>query len=101
MKKTSFISVVFVVGVLTGIIAYASYVSVTQDTGTIVQEIPLVKDGTENAEDNGVACIQVITPARNPETGDIKEFPTPCDVPEGWEVIQNDIPDLNIETDLM
>ena len=39
-------------------------------------------------------CAQVITPARNPETGDIKEFPTPCDVPKGWEVIQNDIPGL-------
>lgn len=41
-------------------------------------------------------CAQVITPARNPETGDIREFPTPCDVPEGWEVIQNDIPDLEL-----
>lgn len=41
-------------------------------------------------------CIQVITPARNPDTGDIREFPTPCDVPEGWEVIQNDIPDLEL-----
>ncbi len=29
-------------------------------------------------------CIQVITPAKNPETGECKEFPTPCDVPEGW-----------------
>ncbi len=29
-------------------------------------------------------CIQVITPARSPE-GEIQEFPTPCDVPEGWE----------------
>lgn len=34
-------------------------------------------------------CIQVVTPARNPQTGEIREFPTPCDVPEGWEVIQN------------
>ncbi len=39
-------------------------------------------------------CVQVITPARNPQTGIIQEFPTPCDVPEGWEVIQNDIPTL-------
>ena len=29
-------------------------------------------------------CIQVITPARNPQTGEVKEFPTPCDVPDGW-----------------
>ncbi len=33
-------------------------------------------------------CIQVITPAQNQTTGEIKDFPTPCDVPEGW-VIQN------------
>ena len=32
-------------------------------------------------------CIQVITPAKNTQTGEIKEFPTPCDVPEGWEII--------------
>lgn len=33
------------------------------------------------------ACIQVITRARNPQTGEEKDFPTPCDVPEGWEKI--------------
>lgn len=31
-----------------------------------------------------VVCIQVITPARNPQTGEVIDFPTPCDVPEGW-----------------
>jgi len=39
-------------------------------------------------DDNGIFCIQVITPAKNPQTGEIKEFPTPCDVPKGWELIQ-------------
>lgn len=29
-------------------------------------------------------CIQVITPARNPQTGKMRDFSTPCDVPEGW-----------------
>ncbi|OGN17931.1 MAG: hypothetical protein A3C88_00950 [Candidatus Yanofskybacteria bacterium RIFCSPHIGHO2_02_FULL_50_12] len=29
-------------------------------------------------------CTQVITSARNPQTGETREFPTPCDVPEGW-----------------
>jgi hypothetical protein len=33
-------------------------------------------------------CAQVITPARDPNTGEIEEFPTPCDVPEGWELMQ-------------
>ena len=32
-----------------------------------------------------VPCIQVIAPARNPLTGECRNFPTPCDVPEGWE----------------
>lgn len=30
------------------------------------------------------ACIQVIAPARNPLTNECRNFPTPCDVPEGW-----------------
>lgn len=34
-------------------------------------------------------CIQVITPARNPYTGETKDFPTPCDVPDEWEVVSN------------
>lgn len=38
--------------------------------------------------ENGTACIQVITLARNPQTGEVKDFPTPCDVPMGWEVLQ-------------
>lgn len=44
--------------------------------------------------DEGAVCIQVITPARNIETGEIKEFPTPCDVPSGWEIVQNQVPTL-------
>jgi len=35
-------------------------------------------------------CAQVITPARNPQTGEIKEYPTPCDVPAGWEILSTD-----------
>lgn len=30
-------------------------------------------------------CAQMITPAKNPETGEVREFPTPCDVPQNWE----------------
>jgi len=32
-------------------------------------------------------CAQVITRARNPKTGETGDFPTPCDVPKGWEKI--------------
>lgn len=33
-------------------------------------------------------CIQMITYAEDPETGQCSEFPTPCDVPEGWKNCQ-------------
>lgn len=36
-----------------------------------------------------VACIQVITPAKNPQTGECKEFSTPCNVPSGWTVVES------------
>ncbi len=35
---------------------------------------------------NAQECIQVITHAYNPETGEERDFPTPCDVLEGWIV---------------
>ncbi len=54
------------------------------------------------SEDSGdTVCIQVITPARNTATGEIREFPTPCDVPSGWEVIQNDIPETDLELEVI
>ncbi|MGB9598591.1 MAG: hypothetical protein ACPLZH_01975, partial [Minisyncoccales bacterium] len=34
------------------------------------------------------ACIQVITPAQDPLTGECKNFPTPCDVPPGWKKVE-------------
>lgn len=42
--------------------------------------IPSTLLGTNEPE----VCIQVITPARNSQTGEVRNFPTPCDVPEGW-----------------
>ena len=35
----------------------------------------------------GTMCVQVITAAKNPKTGEIADFPTPCDVPLGWEIL--------------
>jgi hypothetical protein len=47
-------------------------------------------------------CIQVITPAYNPQNpSECKEFPTPCDVPPGWiktERCQVKTPTLQIPT---
>lgn len=37
----------------------------------------------------GPNCPQVITPAKNPTTGECQEFSTPCDVPEGWEKVDS------------
>ena len=34
-------------------------------------------------------CIQVIQPAFNQQTGECKQFPTPCDVPEGWAKVSS------------
>jgi len=34
-------------------------------------------------------CIQVITPARNPDNNICINFPTPCDVPSGWDKVEN------------
>ena len=45
--------------------------------------------------ENVSLCIQVITPARNPETGECKEYPTPCDVPNGWEKIEGSCKEYN------
>ncbi len=35
----------------------------------------------------GKSCIQVITTAKDPVSGIIKDFPTPCDVPAGWTIV--------------
>ena len=42
-----------------------------------------------NWQGAGLFCVQVITPARNPQTGETRDFPTPCDVPKGWEITQS------------
>ncbi|OGE74208.1 MAG: hypothetical protein A3I07_03090 [Candidatus Doudnabacteria bacterium RIFCSPLOWO2_02_FULL_42_9] len=44
----------------------------------------IAKSNSEETSNDGQVCIQVIAEARNPQTGEIKQFPTPCDVPEGW-----------------
>lgn len=41
----------------------------------------------ERRQKRDKVCIQVITPARNPATSEVRDFPTPCDVPDDWEII--------------
>lgn len=80
--------IIAVLGVGLIVLAYLYTAASPKGVGT---ELPSTGDTTKEQ-----LCAQVITPALNPETGDITEFPTPCDVPPGWEVIQNDIPDLEL-----
>lgn len=47
----------------------------------------LIPPGGSVGSNSGKICAQVITPAKNSQTNDCKEFPTPCDVPEGWETV--------------
>lgn len=44
----------------------------------------LGEDNFKNVFTGGPSCAQVLTPAFNPETGELRDFSTPCDVPEGW-----------------
>ncbi|OQW91459.1 MAG: hypothetical protein BWK78_04560, partial [Thiotrichaceae bacterium IS1] len=42
----------------------------------------------------GENCIEVIAYGKNPETSKWEVFPTPCDVPEGWEITTTKPPEL-------
>lgn len=59
----------------------------------------LKKNNPEKAggDNNKQACIQVITRARNPQTGEEKDFPTPCDMPEGWAEVNASTPPIKLE----
>ncbi len=39
---------------------------------------------TSIQSDSGRVCVQVVTPAVDSDSGECREFPTPCDVPSGW-----------------
>lgn len=50
--------------------------------GTNSRVTPQASEGDETE-----ICAQIITSATNPDTGEVTDFPTPCDVPEGWGVV--------------
>ncbi|MEK7063591.1 MAG: hypothetical protein AAB955_02800 [Patescibacteria group bacterium] len=89
MHKNTIIVVLAILVV--ALLVYLFWPSLTQ--------APVAETNTETPTENEetTICAQVITPAVNPDTGEIREFPTPCDVPEGWEVIENDIPGLELQ----
>jgi hypothetical protein len=80
------------IALLVGFYTYASYMAtqnyrqVELEAEKAQQEYQRIKQEREKSSgDNSIVCIQVITSARNKETGEVRDFPTPCDVPEGWE----------------
>ena len=63
------------------------YLALARDVSQVLASFTLDNETQAKITEPAV-CIQVITPARNTLTGETKEFPTPCDVPQGWEIIQ-------------
>ena len=63
------------------------YLALARDVSQVLASFTLDIETQAKITEPAV-CIQVITPARNTLTGEIKEFPTPCDVPQGWEIIR-------------
>ena len=59
-----------------------------KDGKVTISELVLI-NATESGEEYNKEkiCIQAITSAKNPSTGETKQFSTPCDVPVGWEVV--------------
>ncbi len=93
MKKNPLV-VILVCVIIAGLLWYA------WSEGYIAKFIPAPENSdalqeSPAEEDGAMVCAQVITSAINPETKEIREFPTPCDVPEGWEVIVNEVPGLD------
>lgn len=82
--------IIFILLLVTAWLAYSVYGDTIDEYFAKKEPAPKAETVTSDSE----LCAQVITSARNPETGDIQEFPTPCDVPKKWEVIQNDIPGM-------
>ncbi|MEN9390316.1 MAG: hypothetical protein RLZZ283_416 [Candidatus Parcubacteria bacterium] len=84
-----------VIGLLVIAVGYLAYTQYGGDLWSNDALVPPTATSTQS-EDMEI-CIQVVTSARNPMDGEIREFPTPCDVPDGWEEIQNDIPTLDLQ----
>lgn len=61
------------------------YLQARQDKNLIIPPLD------EESKDDGQVCVQVITPAKNPQTGEVRDFPTPCDVPEGWMMVDRSL----------
>jgi len=61
--------------------------AIAGDFQDVIKSVKLTQPEAIDGGD-GMVCAQVITPARNFTTGEVRDFPTPCSVPAGWEVIR-------------
>jgi hypothetical protein len=52
------------------------------------QYLPNKPTTQRDSDNDSMLCTQVITRARNTTTGSVVSFPTPCDVPAGWTIVQ-------------
>ena len=61
------------------------------DVSGSIQDYNIQNPITKNIElkDDNINCIQIITYAYNPITLEQRYFPTPCDVLDGWVVLNN------------
>ena len=73
---------VFLIAVLVGTLTWAFVITRPVVVNTL--DFPVKRN-------TGGVCAQVITPAKNDRTGEVKDFPTPCSVPRGWSVIQPEV----------
>ena len=79
LKSKLFVLTVILVTIFT--IAYA---------GVYIQLNKQVDRATHTGFDSqNQICIQVITAARNPTSGECRDFKTPCDVPKGWTKVKS------------
>jgi len=70
-------------------LAFFTFVGCGSGSSSTVQNIPTREENLTIEDEQNlteVNCIQVITHAYNPDTLEEKDFPTPCDVLDGWVV---------------
>jgi len=53
---------------------------------------PQISDSNEEEQD-GEVCIQVITYAKNPNTWECRAYSTPCDVPQWYQIVESCVSD--------
>jgi hypothetical protein len=90
LSNKTFLFILAITIALASIAAYIK-ISYSQNENEIIETKVLRLKTTEpnlpQIKENKI-CSQVITRAINPETGQEQDFPTPCDVPQGWQTIK-------------